>query len=56
MLCEKMTLPKRLQMRFRGIRISHLVSQSKSVEIGDFEYWENYSDHVPLILEYNLGK
>jgi exodeoxyribonuclease-3 len=31
-----------------------LVSQLKSVKLGDFDYWKNYSDHVPLIVEFNL--
>lgn len=29
------------------------VSRLKAVEIGDFSYWKTYSDHSPLIVEFN---
>jgi endonuclease/exonuclease/phosphatase family metal-dependent hydrolase len=29
------------------------VSKLKSVEIGDFNLWKMYSDHSPLIVEFN---
>lgn len=32
---------------------ANFVSRLKSVEIGDFGYWKNYSDHTPLIVEFN---
>ncbi len=31
-----------------------LAAQVRSVEIGEFDYWKSYSDHVPLIVEFNL--
>ncbi len=35
---------------------SDLALQLKSVKLGDFDYWKNYSDHVPLIVEFTLYK
>ncbi len=32
-----------------------LTDKIENVEIGDFEYWINYSDHVPLIVTINVG-
>lgn len=28
----------------------------ENVEVGDYEYWINYSDHVPLIVQFNFEK
>ena len=35
-----------------------IIKHLKSVEIGDYDYWKRYSDHVPLIATFdlNLGK
>ncbi len=33
---------------------AELSKKIKSVEIGDFDYWINYSDHVPLIVIFDL--
>ena len=32
---------------------ANLVSKLKTVEIGDFAFWKTYSDHSPLIVEFN---
>jgi exodeoxyribonuclease III len=31
---------------------SDFISRLKSVDIGDFDFWKTYSDHVPLIVEF----
>ncbi len=32
----------------------NLLEKINSVEIGDFEHWTKYSDHVPLIVDFDL--
>jgi exodeoxyribonuclease-3 len=34
---------------------SDLVDKIVSVEVGDFDFWTQYSDHVPLIVEFDLS-
>jgi exodeoxyribonuclease III len=34
---------------------SDLTKKIVSVEVGDFEYWIQHSDHVPLIVEFDLS-
>ena len=31
-----------------------LLSNLQAVEIGDYEYWKQYSDHVPVIVTFNI--
>jgi exodeoxyribonuclease III len=31
------------------------VSRLRTVEIGDFDFWKTYSDHSPLIVEFNVN-
>lgn len=32
----------------------HFSDKLQSVEVGDYDFWSQYSDHVPLIVDFNL--
>jgi exonuclease III len=33
-----------------------LVDQLQSVEVGDYDFWTRYSDHVPVMVTFNIAK
>ena len=50
-MCRHMDKPYHIDYCFVS---KDLAEQIKSVEIGDFDFWTKHSDHVPVIVTFNI--